>query len=108
MNKGINHKKAEKILYRWGVMISGTASGFSSRYNTEGFWIDAESSAKHAIDKNKWPDTDNLNPDLENSLEELGYWSEWQDAGTLILWKTDINDLIKRYEKAFSEAVKRC
>lgn len=97
MKKAINHKKIQKILNHWGVKIVGTAKDFSSRYQKNGIWIDAEGSSSRCFNASKWYNTDSINPELQESFSKLGYYSEWQDAGTIILWEDNIDELIKVY-----------
>jgi hypothetical protein len=99
MKKDINHKKAIEIISRLGIKVIGTSKDFSSRYTDDGLWIDAEGSSDDCFSSDKWFNTDGINPDIAPSLYDLGYWSEWQDAGTLILWKRDIDKLTKLYGK---------
>jgi hypothetical protein len=94
MKKVINSKKVLKKLNDLGVKTVGTANDFSSRYTSSGIWIDAEGSSRNCFNINKWFDTYGVNPELNELISRLGYWSEWQDAGTIILWKTETNDSI--------------
>lgn len=105
MKKDINHKKAIEILNSYGVKVIGSSRYFSSRYHENGLWIDAEGSSIDCFSNDKWFNTDGVNPAIANELSSIGYWSEWQDSGTLMLWNDYTDELVDIYEKEFSSAL---
>ena len=72
-----------------GVKVSGTASEFyGAKAFNEGIWVAAEYTPD-LFDywSEGWADTFGVKPSLNKMVEKEGWYFEWHDAGTMIVWK---------------------
>ena len=72
-----------------GVKVCGTASEFySAKTHIDGIWVAAEYTPD-LFDywSEAWADTFGVKPSLNKLVEESGWYFEWHDAGTMMVWK---------------------
>jgi len=72
-----------------GVHVCGTTDEFYSTKNeNNGIWISAESTPS-LFDywSEEWGDTFGVQPKLNTMVEDSGWYFEWQDPGTIMVWE---------------------
>ena len=68
-----------------GVDVCGTTKDFSIA--GEGIWISGESTSDlFNYYSEVWYDTFGVQPALNDFVEENGWYFEWYDAGTMMVW----------------------
>lgn len=68
-----------------GVHVVGTTQDFG--IGGEGIWISGESSPRlFNYYSEEWMDTFGVQPALNDFVEENGWYFEWYDAGTMMVW----------------------
>ena len=68
-----------------GVHVVGTTGEFG--IGGEGIWISGESHpGLFDYYSEKWMDTFGVQPKLNDFVEENGWYFEWYDAGTMMVW----------------------
>ena len=72
-----------------GINVCGTASDFYGRQvENEGIWIAADSHPDFfQYDSRLWINTFGIEPKLNQMIEESGWYFEWYDPGTMMLWR---------------------
>jgi len=72
-----------------GVKVSGTASEFyGAKAFNEGIWVAAEyTPSLFDYYSEVWGDTFGVEPKLNQMVEDNGWYFEWHDAGTMMVWK---------------------
>ena len=86
-NKGIKAMMA--ALEKKGVHVVGTASEFySAKTNNDGIWVAADSTPD-LFDywSSKWVNTFGVKPSIDKLVEDGGWYFEWYDPGTMMVWK---------------------
>jgi hypothetical protein len=85
--KGI--KAMMSTLEAKGVHVVGTTDEFySSKNDNNGIWISAESTPDlFNYWSEVWGDTFGVDPKLNKLVENAGWWFEWYDPGTMMVWK---------------------
>ena len=75
-----------------GVHVVGTTEDFYQGYRLEadmvkGIWISAESTPQ-LFDywSGKWANTFGVDPKLNTLVENSGWYFEWYDPGTMMIW----------------------
>lgn len=70
-----------------GVHVVGTTEDFYGYESGDGIWISAESTT-HIFDywSTKWADTFGVDPKLNSFVEKNGWFFEWYDPGTMMVW----------------------
>lgn len=76
------------LLTQEGVNVVGTTDDF---YNSEnqnvGIWIAADSTPSlFNYDSSEWLDTFGVKPSLNKVVEDNGWYFEWYDPGTMMVW----------------------
>lgn len=67
-----------------GVKVMGTTEDFGC--GGEGIWLSAESTPSlFSYDSERWMDTFGVKPDLNDFVEDNGWYFEWYDAGTMMV-----------------------
>lgn len=84
--KGI--EEMMELLTLEGVDVVGTTDDF---YNSEnqnvGIWIAADSTPSlFNYDSSEWLDTFGVKPSLNKVVEDSGWYFEWYDPGTMMVW----------------------
>ena len=68
-----------------GVHVVGTTKDFG--IGGEGIWISGESDPRlFDYYSERWTDTFGVQPKLNDFVEENGWYFEWYDAGTMMVW----------------------
>lgn len=68
-----------------GVHVVGTTQDFG--IGGEGIWISGESDPRlFNYYSEEWMDTFGVEPTLNDFAEENGWYFEWHDAGTIMVW----------------------
>jgi len=72
-----------------GVKVSGTASEFyGAKASNEGIWVAAEyTPSLFDYYSSVWGDTFGVEPKLNQMVEDNGWYFEWHDAGTMMVWE---------------------
>lgn len=72
-----------------GVKVSGTASEFyGAKASNEGIWVAAEyTPSLFNYYSEVWGNTFGVEPKLNQMVEDNGWYFEWQDAGTMMVWE---------------------
>jgi hypothetical protein len=72
-----------------GIMVSGTASEFyGAKASNEGIWVAAEyTPSLFDYYSEVWGDTFGVEPKLNQMVEDNGWYFEWHDAGTMMVWE---------------------
>ena len=85
--KGI--KAMMMALKEKGVKVSGTASEFyGAKASNEGIWVAAEyTPSLFDYYSEDWGDTFGVEPRLNQLAEDSGWYFEWHDAGTMMVWE---------------------
>ena len=86
-NKGIKAMMA--ALEKKGVHVVGTASEFySAKTSNDGIWVAADSTPD-LLDywSSQWVNTFGVKPSIDKLVEDSGWYFEWHDPGTMMVWK---------------------
>ena len=86
-NKGIKAMMA--ALEKKGVKVVGTASEFySAKTANDGIWVAADSTPD-LFDywSSQWVNTFGVKPSIDKLVEDGGWYFEWYDPGTMMVWK---------------------
>ena len=72
-----------------GVKVSGTASEFyGAKASNEGIWVAAEyTPSLFDYYSEVWGNTFGVEPKLNQMVEDNGWYFEWHDAGTMMVWE---------------------
>jgi hypothetical protein len=70
-------------------VFSGTTDEFyGSKNDNNGIWISAESTPDlFNYWSEVWGDTFGVDPKLNTMVEDSGWYFEWHDAGTMMVWE---------------------
>ena len=71
-----------------GVKVVGTTEQFRNESEGEGIWINTEESNLFDYYSERWGNTFGVEPKLNEQTEKRGWFYEWYDAGTMMLWLT--------------------
>jgi hypothetical protein len=84
--KGIKAMMA--ALEKVGAKVCGTTDDFYNEKNeVVGIWVAAESTPDLFDYWSKaWSNTFGVKPSLDTLVEESGWYFEWYDAGTMMVW----------------------
>jgi len=71
-----------------GVHVCGTTDEFYGEKNdNNGIWVAAEYTPEMFDYYNEvWGDTFGVEPKLNQLVEDSGWYFEWHDAGTMMVW----------------------
>ena len=85
--KGI--KAMMSTLTKQGVNVCGTTDEFYGEKNdNNGIWISAESTPSlFNYYSEVWGDTFGVDPKLNAMVENNGWFFEWYDPGTMMVWE---------------------
>jgi hypothetical protein len=86
--KVLNRNEMMAWLETKGVKVVGTTEQFRNESEGEGIWINAEESNLFDYYSERWGNTFGVNPKLNEQTEKRGWFYEWYDAGTMMLWLT--------------------
>ena len=72
-----------------GIAVCGTTSEFYGRpVENEGIWIAADSHPEfYDYWCTNWRDTLGVNPEINAMVENSGWYFEWYDPGTIMVWR---------------------
>ena len=75
-------------LEKAGVKVCGTTDEFfGGRYDNKGIWVAADHTPELFDYYNRdWMDTFGVNPKINKLVEKNGWWFEWHDPGTMMVW----------------------
>ena len=69
-----------------GVRVCGTTKDFG--IGGEGIWIAADSTpGLFQYDGQMWLDTFGVEPSIDKLVEDNGWYFEWYDPGTMMVWQ---------------------
>ncbi len=76
------------LLTQEGVNVVGTTDDFYSSENQNvGIWVAADSTpGLFNYDSSEWLDTFGVKPSLNKVVEGNGWYFEWYDPGTMMVW----------------------
>jgi hypothetical protein len=85
--KGI--KAMMSALEKAGVQVCGTTDEFyGSKNDNNGIWVAADHTPElFDYDSSEWLDTFGVHPKLDKLVEGNGWYFEWYDPGTMMVWK---------------------
>lgn len=84
----MNQEQMMNALKELGVHVVGTTQEFDCTASPEGIWISAESTPSlFNYESERWLDTFGVKPSLNDFVEENGWYFEWYDAGTMMVWE---------------------
>jgi len=85
--KGI--KAMMEALQEKGVRVCGTASEFyGAKAENEGIWVAADYTPElFNYWSEEWGNTFGVDPKLNAMVEKSGWWFEWYDPGTMMVWQ---------------------
>tara|TARA_B110000211_G_scaffold116290_1_gene134728 strand:- start:157 stop:429 length:273 start_codon:yes stop_codon:yes gene_type:complete len=78
-----------ELLRTMGASVVGTTDDFYGEANdNNGIWISAESTPSlFNYYSEAWGNTFGVNPELNDVVEQHGWFFEWYDAGTMMVWE---------------------
>jgi hypothetical protein len=81
----MNRDEMMDLLKENGVKVRGTSEDFDR--STGGIWIAADSNTS-SFDyySETWSNTFGVDPKLNKTIEDKGWYFEWYDAGTMMVW----------------------
>lgn len=84
--KGIEEMMS--ALEKAGVQVCGTTDDFYSSENENvGIWVAADHTPElFDYDSSEWLDTFGVEPSLNKLVEDNGWYFEWYDPGTMMVW----------------------
>jgi len=78
--------KMMEALKAKGVHVVGTTKDFG--IGGEGIWVSGESTTDlFDYYAEMWYDTFGVQPELNQFVEDNGWYFEWYDAGTMMIWE---------------------
>jgi hypothetical protein len=81
----MNREQLITALKAKGVHVVGTTEQFG--IGGEGIWASGESDPRlFDYYSERWMDTFGVQPQLNDFVEENGWYFEWHDAGTIMVW----------------------
>ena len=81
-------KEMMMVLETNGVHVSGTTDEFyGEKGDVNGIWVAAEYTPNlFNYYNDDWMDTFGINPSINELVEDSGWFFEWHDAGTMMVW----------------------
>ena len=81
----MNREQMMDLLKTLGVKVRGTSEDFDG--DKGGIWIAADSTTSlFDYYSEAWVDTIGIKPELNKTAEDSGWYFEWYDAGTMMVW----------------------
>jgi hypothetical protein len=81
----MNREQLTTALKAKGVEVVGTTQDFGT--GGDGIWVSGESNpGLFDYYSERWMDTFGVEPELNNFVEENGWYFEWHDPGTIMVW----------------------
>ena len=81
------------LLKKSGVHVCGTHDDFYGRpenNDCDGIWISGESTPDlFDYYSSSWANTFGVEPKINAMVEKYGWYFEWYDPGTMMLWKNN-------------------
>jgi hypothetical protein len=73
-----------------GVHVCGTTDEFyGCKNDNNGIWVAAEyTPSLFGYYSEVWGDTFGVDPKLNKMVEDSGWYFEWHDAGTMMVWES--------------------
>ena len=84
--KVLNREEMITWLQTKGVNVVGTTEQFFKESEGKGIWINGEESNLFDYYSERWGNTFGVEPKLNEQTEKRGWFYEWYDAGTMMLW----------------------
>jgi hypothetical protein len=84
--KVLNRNEMMAWLETKGVKVVGTTEQFRNEDEGNGIWINGEDSNLFDYYSERWGNTFGVEPKLNEQTEKRGWFYEWYDAGTMMLW----------------------
>ena len=82
----MNRKTLMNALRAKGVQVVGTTEEFG--IDGAGIWIAADSTPSlFSYDCEMWLDTFGVEPSIDKLVEDNGWYFEWYDPGTMMVWE---------------------
>ena len=69
-----------------GVNVIGTTEQFYGGSDSNGIWVSGEDSPLFDYYKESWYNSHGVEPKLNEQTEKRGWYYEWHDAGTMMLY----------------------
>jgi hypothetical protein len=84
--KVLNRDEMMTWLKTKGVNVVGTTEQFYGEGEGKGIWVSGEDSDLFDYYRESWYNTFGVQPKLNEQTEKRGWYYEWHDAGTMMLW----------------------
>ena len=86
--KVLSREQMMKWLETKGVHVAGTTEQFYGEgAGNKGIWVSGESTPDlFDYYRESWYNTFGVNPKLNEQTEKRGWYYEWHDTGTMMLW----------------------
>jgi hypothetical protein len=85
--KVLNREQMMAWLKTKGVHVAGTTEQFYGESEGKGIWVSGESTSDlFDYYRESWYNTFGVEPKLNEQTEKRGWYYEWHDAGTMMLW----------------------
>jgi hypothetical protein len=85
--KVLNKEEMMTWLKGKGVRVVGTSAQFYND-NSNGIWVSGECSDLFDYYRESWYNTHGVSPKLNEQTEKRGWYYEWHDTGTMMLWQS--------------------
>ena len=83
----MNREQMMDFLKAQGANVRGTTEQFSNPNLKGGIWIAADDANRlFNYYSETWMNTFGVNPKLNKTVEDNGWYFEWYDAGTMMVW----------------------
>jgi hypothetical protein len=83
----LNREQMMTWLKNKGVHVAGTTEQFYGQKEGQGIWVSGESTPElFDYYRESWYNTFGVQPKLNEQTEKRGWYYEWHDAGTMMLW----------------------
>jgi hypothetical protein len=84
--KVLNRDEMMAWLTSKGVNVIGTTEEFYGEGEGKGIWVSGEDSPLFSYYRESWYNSHGVQPKLNEQTEKRGWYYEWHDAGTMMLY----------------------
>jgi argininosuccinate synthase len=84
--KALNRDEMMTWLKSKGVQVIGTTEEFYGTDENKGIWVSGEGSDLFDYYRESWYNSHGVQPKLNEQTEKRGWYYEWHDVGTMMLW----------------------
>jgi hypothetical protein len=84
--KVLNRDEMMTWLTSKGVNVIGTTEQFYGEGEGKGIWVSGEDNPLFSYYRESWYNSHGVEPKLNEQTEKRGWYYEWHDAGTMMIW----------------------